>query len=148
MINKLLNELVKDCITYKLSEIEALEYIKLRQGKEISPASYNRRKAHVLSDGSINVWLYNFTRIGYVKNHQEDIACISKLRNDSMHQLQIEIDKKPRNERTIFLLKENVIETTRLLSELNLGTPIIAAIKAKLESNGNNNNTKTVQISK
>jgi hypothetical protein len=50
-----------------------------------------------------------------------------------MHQLQIEINKKIRNERIILQLKVNIIETTKLLAELNLGTPIISAIKAKLE---------------
>jgi hypothetical protein len=48
------------------------------------------RKACVLPDESINIWLNNFTRIGYVKNHQ-DIETIRMLRDDSMRQLQIEV---------------------------------------------------------
>jgi len=93
--------------------------------------------------------LIHFTRIGFVKNHQHDIEVIEKIRDDSMHQLQIEIAKPNRDEYKILKLKDNIIETTKLLSELNLGTPIISAIKAKLEANKNNdNNTKTVQISK
>jgi hypothetical protein len=64
--NKLLNELVKDCITYRLTETEALDYIKARYDNEISLASYKRRKALFRSDLSTQVWLNDFTRIGYV----------------------------------------------------------------------------------
>jgi len=135
-----INSLVQDCITYNLSEAEGLEYIKARYGKPISRASFNRRKAHILSDQSTNVWLNNFTRIGFVKNHQEDIETIRRLRNDSMRQLQTEIDKRNRDEYKILKLKDNIIETTKLLSELNLGTPIISAIKSKLESAKANRN--------
>jgi hypothetical protein len=37
--NKLLNELVKDCITYRLEEKEAMQYIAVRF-KQISLSSY------------------------------------------------------------------------------------------------------------
>jgi hypothetical protein len=140
--NKFLNSLVQDCITFRLTETESLEYIKTRYGKPISAPSFNRRKANVSSDLSTETWLTHFTRIGFVKNHQQDIETISKIRDDSMHQLQIEIDKPNRDEYKILKLKGNIIETTKLLSELNLGTPIISAIKSKLE------NAKTLQISK
>jgi hypothetical protein len=55
-----------------------------------------------------------------------------------MRQLQTEIDKQSRDEYKILKLKDNIIETTKLLSELNLGTPIISAIKAKVERNNRN----------
>lgn len=141
--NKFLNSLVQDCITFKLDTNESLEYIKTRYGKSISIASWNRRKATVSSDLSTETWLNHFTRIGFVKNHQQDISTINKLRDDSMHQLQIEIDKTNRDEYKILKLKDNIIETTKLLSELNLGTPIISAIKSKLEQQ----NAKTLQVS-
>ena len=60
-----------------------------------------------------------------------------------MHQLQIEIDKTNRDEYKILKLKDNIFETTKLLSERNLGTPIISAIKSKLEQQ----NAKTLQVS-
>lgn len=141
--NKFLNSLVQDCITFKLDTNESLEYIKTRYGKSISIASWNRRKATVSSDLSTETWLNHFTRIGFVKNHQQDISTINKLRDDSMHQLQIEIDKTNRDEYKILKLKDNIIETTKLLSERNLGTPIISAIKSKLEQQ----NAKTLQVS-
>jgi hypothetical protein len=136
--NDFLNSLVQDCITFNLDTKESLQYIKARYGKPISRASFNRGKASILSDHSTDIWLHNFTRIGYVKNHQQDIEVIRKLRDDSMRQLQTEIDKQNRDEDKILKLKDNIIETTKLLSELNLGTPIISAIKAKVEGNNRN----------
>lgn len=143
--SRLLNELIKDCITYRLIETEALQYIKTRFGKSISLPTYTRRKARILSDDSTNIWLNNFTRIGFVKNHQHDIEVINKIRDDSIHQLRLEIDKQNRDEYKILKLKHDIRENTQLLSELNLGTPIISAIKAKLEKN-DNSNSKTIQV--
>ena len=131
--NKLINELVKDCITYKLAETEALDYIKIRYGK-ISIASYKRRKALFKSDLSTNIWLNNFTRIGYVINHRQHMERINKICDDSMHQLQKEINKPNRDERKILALKDSIMESTKLLVELDMGTPIISAIKTKIES--------------
>lgn len=141
MSNRFLNSLVQDCVTFNLSESESLEYIKTRYGKPISRASFMRRKSYISSDRSTDIWLNHFTRIGYVKNHQQDIETIRKLRDDSMRQLEIEFDEPNRDEYKILKLKDNVIETTKLLSELNLGTPIISSIKAKLESK----NVETIQ---
>lgn len=137
--SKFLNSLVLDCITFKLSIKESLEYIRVRYGKPVSKASYEKRKTNLSSDKSTETWLHNFTRIGYVKNHQQDIETIRKIRDDSLRQFFIETLKpnKDRDEYKILKLKDNIIETTKLLSELNLGTPIISAIKAKLEQNQN-----------
>jgi hypothetical protein len=133
--NKLLNELVKDCITYRLTETEALDYIKARYDNKISLASYKRRKALFRSDLSTQVWLNDFTRIGYVINHRQHMAHINQIRDDSMHQFYIEINKPNRDERKILALKDSIMESTKLLVELDLGTPIISAIKSRLEQN-------------
>ena len=69
--NRLINSLVQDCITYRLTESESLEYIKTRYGKKISIASYKRRKALFKSDLSTQLWLNDFTRIGFVINHRQ-----------------------------------------------------------------------------
>lgn len=141
--NKLLNELVKDCITYKLTETEALEYIQKRYGKKISIASYKRRKALFKSDLSTQIWLNDFTRIGYVINHRQHMERINKICDDSMHQLQKEISKPNRDERKIIALKVSIMESTKLLVELDMGTPIISAIKTKLEKKENAQSTQT-----
>ena len=132
--NKFLNELVKDCITFRLTETEALEYIKTRF-HSISLSSYKLRKSNVLSDKSIQLWLNNFTRIGFVSNHKKQIENIEMILEDSLKQFFYEKDKKTRDERKIQQLKNDIRENVKLLSELNLGTPIISAIKAKVEDN-------------
>ena len=64
--SKFLNELVKDCITYNLNSTEALLYIETRF-KKISVDSYKHRKARLLSEGSTQVWMNHFTRVGFVE---------------------------------------------------------------------------------
>ena len=130
--NKLLNELVKDCIMYRLTESEALEYIKFRY-KAISLSGYKLRKGKVTSEQSTQIWMNHFTRVGFVTHHKEQIDIIKTIQNDSLKQLHLERKKEDRNEAIIFRLKEDIRENAKLLSELGLGTPVIAAIKTKFE---------------
>jgi ribosomal protein L15 len=139
--SKFLNELVLDCITYRLSKDEALDYIETRFHR-ISESSYKQRKAAVLSDESTQVWLNHFTRIGFVQHHKEQIEVIQKVQADSLIQLFIETTKDNRNENMIFRVKNDIRENAKLLSELGLGTPIISAIKAKLQEK----NAETIQV--
>ena len=46
-----LNELIKDCITYRLEEQEALKYIEIRFKQPVSLSTYKHRKARVLGRG-------------------------------------------------------------------------------------------------
>lgn len=139
--NKFLNSLVQDSIIYNLSIAEALEYIRTRF-KKISEASYKHRKARVLNDQSTNVWLNHFARIGFVQHHKEQIEYIERLQNDSMRQFFAESIRQPRNEDKILKLKQDIRDNIKLLSELGLGTPIISAIKSKLQQQ---EDAKTVQ---
>ena len=56
-----------------------------------------------------------------------------------MHQLFIESSKHDRNEVMILKLKQDIRENIKLLSELGLGTPIVSAIKSKLEQDSEKN---------
>lgn len=132
--DKFLNELVKDCITFRLTETEVLAYIKARF-HEISLRSYKQRKANVLSDQSTKVWLHHFTRIGFVQHHIGQIEVIKKIQDDSLRRLLEEV-RKPADKRDddlIIELKHDIRENAKVLSEFGLGTPIISAIKAKLD---------------
>lgn len=144
--NKLLNELVKDCITYRLEEKEALQYIAIRF-KQVSLSSYKHRKARVLSEDANQMWLNHFTRIGFVQHHKEQIDTIQKIQDDSLRQFLIEINhnQENRDEDKIMKLKQDIRDNVKLLSELGLGTPIISAIKAKLQQS-EDANVKTIQI--
>jgi mevalonate kinase len=95
------------------------------------------RKSNVLSDKSTQLWLNHFTRIGFVSNHKKHIEHIETILEDSLKQFFYEKNKKNRDERKIQQLKNDIRENTKLLSELNLGTPIISAIKRKVEDNKN-----------
>ena len=139
--SKFLNELVLDCITYRLSKDEALDYIETRFHR-ISESSYKQRKASVLSDGSTQVWLNHFTRIGFVQHHKEQIEVIQKVQADSLRQLFTETSNENRNENMILRVKNDIRENAKLLSELGLGTPIISAIKAKLQEK----DAETIQV--
>jgi mevalonate kinase len=140
--NKFLNSLVVDSIIYRLSTEESLSYIQTRF-KKISEASYKKRKAAVLSDESTQVWLNYFTRIGFVQHHKEQMEHIQRVEEDSMRQFFVETIKGNRNEDKILKLKQDIRDNVKLLSELGLGTPIISAIKAKLERQ---EDAKTIQV--
>ena len=84
--NKLLTELVKDCITYRLEESEALQYIGIRF-KPISLSNYKFRKARVLREDNTQLWLNHFTRIGFVQHHRNQIEVIEAIQKDSLRLL-------------------------------------------------------------
>lgn len=139
--SRFLDELVSDCITYGLKEKEALKYVEVKFGQEIKSRSYEMRKSKLLSEGSMQIWLNHFTRIGFVQHHKEQIEHIQKLQDDSLKQFYLETINEQRNEDKILKLKQDIRDNVKLLSELGLGTPIISAIKAKIED------AKTVQVS-
>ena len=89
----------------------------------------------MLSDESTQVWLNHFTRIGFVQHHKEQLEVIQNIQADSLRQFLIETNRSNdnRNENLILRLKNDIRESAKLLSELGLGTPIISAIKAKLQ---------------
>jgi hypothetical protein len=87
----------------------------------------------VLTENENQLWVDYFSRIGFVQSHRKHIEDIQRLQDDSMHQLFIESTKHDRNEVMILKLKQDIRENVKLLSELGLGTPIVSAIKSKLE---------------
>jgi hypothetical protein len=135
----ILNKLVSDCITYGLKANEALKYIEIEFGQPISPRSYRDRKAKLMSENTSNLWLSYFTRIGFVQHHKEQIDNIKKVQDERLKQFFIELQKpiKERNDAKISRINHDIRENARLLSELGLGTPILASIKRKIEENNN-----------
>jgi hypothetical protein len=119
---------------FRLTETEALEYIEHRF-REISLSSYKSRKSKINNDKSTEIWLNHFTRVGFVTNHKKHIEYIRSILDDSLRQFFIEKNKKNRDEKKLQNLKNDIRENTKLLSELNLGTPVISAIKSRIENN-------------
>ena len=157
--NKLLNKLVSDCITFRLHEKEALEYIEKEFGEPLSKRAYWDRRRRLLNDNSHKGWMDWFSRIGFVQSHRRQIDDIEKIHNDSMHRfyelahptpylMQIINKGKPQqgDENIILKLKEDIRENIRLQLELGLGTPVISAIKRRIDDayslnrNDNTNN--------
>lgn len=129
---KFLEELVKDCITYRLSEKEALQYIEFRF-KRISEASYKLKKANILSDKSTQLWLDHFSRIGFVQHHKKQLEDAIRIQDHSLRQLVPEISRNMPDQDLILKLKRDIRENIRLLTDLGLGTPIISALKARID---------------
>ena len=132
---KLLSKLVSDCITFRLTETEALKYIEKEYGKPISSRNYYLVKSKLESEDSSQIWLDEFARIGFVQQFRKLFDDSIKIHDDSLNRLYIEATKSNRNETLILNLKKDARENIRLLFELCDSSPIIAAIKAKIQQN-------------
>jgi len=89
----------------------------------------------------MQTWLDHFTRIGYVSNHRKQVETLERIQQDALTQLFNETNKERRDEHLLIKIRTDIRENVKLLSELGLGTPIISAIKAKLEQK----NVQTIQ---
>lgn len=151
----LLNKLVSDCMTFRLNESEALTYIEKSFGESISKRAYWNRRAKLRNSDFLNGWMDWFTRIGFVQSHRRQIDDIEKINQDSLHRLYelthhkdwMGKEVKPTNSDgfLILKLKEDIRANIKLLAELALGTPVITAIKKRIEDayklqTGNDNN--------
>ena len=139
---RLLTKLVSDCITFNLRPEEALAYIKQEShspdapdGIELSYATYFTYRARLRGDKKTNTWLSYYTRIGFVTEHKELLDNIKKVQEDRLRQFFIETLRPVRNERVISLLNHDIIDNSRLISDLMDSTPIIASIRAKMLMN-------------
>jgi mevalonate kinase len=92
------------------------------------------------------MWLNHFTRLGFIQHHKEQMETIQKIQDDSLRQFLIEINHNQDNmdEDKIMKLKQDIRDNVKLLSELGLGTPIISAIKAKMQQQ--DQDVKAVQV--
>ena len=65
---------------------------------------------------------------------------IENIQQDSLRQFLIESlrNQTTRDENRILKLKQDIRDNVKLMSELSLGTPIISAIRAKLEEKSKN----------
>ena len=128
-------EAVRDCITYSLTEREALAYIKNRTGDELSTRHYYRIKSFVQSEPSTQLWLSQFTKLGFVTEHRKHIDEVNKARSE-MWRMILEEKSKPdieQDKNLIAKLYSQIEDNLRLASALNLGTPVIAQIKAMVD---------------
>jgi hypothetical protein len=141
--SKLVNELMADIVTYRLTEPEGMKYIKARF-RVIGITSYKKRHAFVNSDKNINLWLTHFTRIGFVQHHKKQIEDAIRIQDHSLRDFITEISRaaEDQDHDLIYKIKHDMRENIRLLTDLGLGTPIISALKAKLDKVDNPKSNK------
>ncbi|MDR4510133.1 MAG: hypothetical protein MRJ93_00310 [Nitrososphaeraceae archaeon] len=132
---KVLNPLIADCVYLELSEKDALKYIEVRLGRKISPETYYRRKELVDTGEYAKDWLNQFTKIGFIVSHQEQLQILQTLQKNTFRDYMIEYNKPPekRNEAKVQQLAYQIRENVKLIEEVSLGTPVLAQLKAKLE---------------
>src|ERR687888_2393819 len=140
-------EAVRDCVTYSLTEREALAYIKNRTGgEELSTRHYYRIKNFVQSEPSTQLWLSQFTKLGFVTEHRKHIDEVNKARSDMWHMI-LEEQVKPAEQQDKLLIAKlysQIQENIKLASALNLGTPVVAKIKAMVDNKANNNESNSL----
>lgn len=123
---EILNRLLQDCITYRLTDKESQQYIEQYTKVKFSEGHINKKKKQIDSELNITQWLNHHTRIGFKKEH--------KTRMDEMEKIQQRLIKLFLNEkdiRNVISLAERIEAINRRLSELNLGSPVIAQMKQK-----------------
>lgn len=124
---EILNRLLQDCITYRLTDKESQQYIEQYTKITFSEGYINKKKKKIESEPSITQWLNHHTRIGFIKEH--------KTRMGEMELIQQRLIKLFLNEkdvRNILSIAERMEAINRRLSELNLGSPVIAQMKQKI----------------
>ena len=130
-----LMQLVLDCDTYRLSEKEALEYIKTRFEKPISARQYYRIKQKIHSEGTIRSWLDKFTKVGFVIGQKRRVDEMELLQKTCMNLLKAEMDKKAPEQDINRILKliGEIRRNSHRLEEVEMANPIIDAIKKKID---------------
>ena len=128
--------LISDCVNFGFREKEALEYIKVRLGREISKETYYNRKKQVDSGQYATEWLNYYTKIGFSIKHKQILDVIEMVQRDTISDYLIERDKplQIRDKSEVQRLRYEIRENSKLLQELSLGTPIIAQIKARIDN--------------
>jgi hypothetical protein len=133
--NQVLMPLVADCVNFGLRENEALAYIKVRLGREISKDAYYERKKKVDSGEYAKEWLSYFTKIGFTIKHKQILDVVEMVQQDTIRDYLIEQNRphETRDKLEIRQLRYDIRENAKLIQELSLGTPIVAQIKAKID---------------
>jgi len=140
----ILNRLIQDCITYRLTDKESQSYVKQYTVVTLSEKYINKKKKEIESEPNITQWLNHHTRIGFIREHKTRMNEMEKIQEKLIHLFLSENDTK-----LLLLISERIESINRRLSELNLGSPIIAQIKKKLEvaNTDSGENTHRVQNS-
>ncbi|PIN82301.1 MAG: hypothetical protein COV65_07145 [Nitrosopumilales archaeon CG11_big_fil_rev_8_21_14_0_20_33_24] len=138
---QLLYNLVMECETYRLSEKESMDYIRKKTDGEciISRRHYSRIKRRINSEDECKNWLNNQARFGFVSEHKKRIDEMEMVLRKLMKLLLSETAKdESKQDRHLILKTLSQIESAnKRLSELSLGSPVIAEIKNQVKEKEN-----------
>ena len=82
-----LQSLIRECSLFRLSEREALAYIKSKLGRSIGPAHYYVLKRKLESDATAQDWLTNFTKTKFISEHMKRYGEMDLLLQAGLHML-------------------------------------------------------------
>ena len=138
--NRNLKKAVSDCLVYRFSTKESLDYIEQKNnGVRISERHFFRIKKHLESDEQLQYWFDHHTRIGFALEHKKRIDEMELLISKLMQIFQIQ--SKENNYKFVIKLSERIESLNKRLSELYLGNPVISEIKKEVEiRNGEHTN--------
>lgn len=131
-IDIVLHNLITDCMTYRLTEEESLEYIAIRY-KKISKRHYYRIKKQLNSDEELQRFFDHHTRIGFIIDHKKRRDEIESVLEQLMRRLLELATQKITNYLALTRLSEAIISANKRAEEISLSNPIISKIKIEIE---------------
>ncbi len=130
-----LQSLVRKCSLYRLTEREALDYIKSKLGRSIGPSHYYTLKRKLESDSNAQDWLTNFAKTQFVSEHMKRYGEMDLLLQVGLHML-IEQRAKPPDEQDSSLILAIMHQITKIgerLTSLQGGAPVLSQLSAMLQ---------------
>jgi len=140
-------KLVQDCVIYRFTENEALQYIKIYSGDnlEMKRSKYFDIKKKLESDEELQLWLKEHMAVGIIKDHKDHHQLLHKMLEDNVKMyfteksIPAKIDQEGQsmnnpeyNFNKIRILQKEIREIIAEIGEVGLANPIVAAIKQEI----------------
>ena len=152
--SEIIQKLAWDCKIWNLSERESLTYFE-QMGHPISRMKYYRILKFLESSRSIHVWMDQQAKTGFIINHREHFEEIERIKEPIMRMFILQTnlpdyvsdptDNNPNLKQRrrilnpqkkpylILRLAERLESLNRRAAEINLGNPVVANIKTKID---------------
>lgn len=153
--NKLIIKLALDIRTWNMDHEVGKKYMETFLKREISTSTYYRYLERLDSEDSLQAWLNEQAKIGFVKNQRDMIEEVLRLKTKINGILELELTKEDtvmqkivhkdgassefiapnpsKNKMYILGLMRQLTDLNKRLNELNLGNPIVANIKYMID---------------
>ncbi len=158
----LLKKLVLDTVIYKFDTATAVKYMKVVGNVDCSESYYFKVKRRVMSDEETNFFLNEHMRVGYARNHRLQIEETERLKDHLLEVFYQEASKPymlqtdEKNEdgspklinnpaydlKKVTLLTDKIDNLNKSLDDLHNGSPLVSAIKKKIDEAMNTQHEK------